>query len=114
MPNSLSNLKADANATGGILGAVRILASILLILFIGWICLDPLFCPDGCAATSSGLTVSPVSVPDGCCILCHAAVGFESHVVELFQGPFLRQSMIFIAPAIVSVPISRIDHPPRT
>lgn len=94
-------------------GAVRILASVALILFIGWICLDPLFCPDGCGATSSGLAVSPVSVPDGCCILCHAALGFESHAQGLIPGPFLRQPMIFIAYAVLPAPISRIDHPPR-
>lgn len=95
-----------------ILGAVRVLASILLILFISWICLDPLFCPDGCTAASS-VAVSPMSATDGCCLLCHAALGFEWHVPELFRAPSLRQLMTFIAHAVVSAPVSRIDHPPR-
>jgi hypothetical protein len=103
----------DANATGGILWAVRVLASILLILFIGWICLDPLFCPDGCSTAPSSSVVSPMSMTAGCCILCHAALGFEWHVQELFRGPSLRQPMIFIAHAMIPAPISRIDHPPR-
>ena len=93
---------------------MRLLASILLLVIIGWTCLDPLFCLDGCINTTpSSLSLSALSAPDGCCILCHAALGFKWHAQELFRGPSLRQPKTFIAYATLPVPISLIDPPPR-
>ena len=93
---------------------VRVLIPILVvILFIAWVCLDPLFCPDGCGYAAAGSAIAPVNAPDGCCVLCHAALGLGWCGPQLVRGPSVRYPQVLIRYGVASTPPLRIDHPPR-
>jgi hypothetical protein len=85
---------------------------VLMVVLVSWTTADALVCPDGCADSAAGATLSSVH-GTGCCILCHGGFTADSYTPALLPGPSISEPVVFVTTDGISSSPTRIEHPPR-
>jgi hypothetical protein len=95
-------------------GAVRKLVGIALVIAVTLLTgADRISCPDGCTSQEQTSATEHSQAPVHECVLC--ALGVETQAIVRCDAPPVTVSTVVfsVQSALLSAPISGIEHPPR-